>query len=593
MTRADLRVGFRVPSARFVVATPARARLAARYDLQSVDLLYFVVLVGALIFVHELGHFVWAKAFGVKVLRFSVGFGPKLLGTRIGDTEYVLAAFPLGGYVKMLGESPADVIEPDDHPRSFGAQPLWKRVIIVLAGPAMNLVFPLGLFFLVYLGENELTPPTVGTVFPEMPADGRLLPGDRILAVDSDPISSFEELTAHIRESPERPVRLFVARDGVVHQEIVTPTRAMRLLDLERSEVVGRIGIVPHEPTNQVGVVPGSPAEAAGLRTFDLVLSVNGQPVSAWRELDDAFRDQRSAVPVTYLRPTRNPEALGGLAALDLFDARVAQITPSPGAGSGALRAGLEPADLYVRHVRVGSAEAELGLRPGDRLVSVDGRPIRLFASLVATLEDPNGGARRLQWRHGSTLREGELRLPREVGINEHGQRFERVALGMEGGAALRVGEPVENPSPLRSAAVRAWESTREMVSLTLYSVVRLLQGRLGVETLGGPLMIFDVAGQAAREGGNSYLKLMAFVSVNLGLINLLPVPLLDGGHLLFFLIEAITRRPVPRRVRTIASYVGLVLLLALMALALKNDLRRRFEEPTPAVTRIQAPETE
>ncbi|HJL28027.1 MAG TPA: site-2 protease family protein, partial [Polyangiaceae bacterium LLY-WYZ-15_(1-7)] len=113
------------------------------------DLVYFVVLVGALIFVHELGHFVWAKAFGVKVLRFSIGFGPKIAGGRLGETEYVLAAFPIGGYVKMLGENAADVVREEDRPRSFGAQPLWKRVVIVLAGPAMNLVFPLALFFLV------------------------------------------------------------------------------------------------------------------------------------------------------------------------------------------------------------------------------------------------------------------------------------------------------------------------------------------------------------------------------------------------------------------------------------------------------------
>jgi regulator of sigma E protease len=552
-----------------------------------VDLVYFVVLVGALIFVHELGHFVWAKAFGVKVLRFSVGFGPKLIGTRLGDTEYVLAAFPFGGYVKMLGESPADVIDPADHARSFGAQPLWKRVVIVLAGPMMNLVFPLAVFFLVFLGGNELTPPTIGTVYPTLAADGRLLPGDRVLAVGFDTISSFEELTQAVRRSPNRPLRLFVARGGIVHQEIVTPSEVTRTLDLERAEIVGRLGVVPHEPTNLVGVIPGSPAEAAGLRTFDLVLSVAGRPVSAWRELDDAFREQRSAVPVTYLRPTRHADALGGLGAIELFQPHVAHVTPQPGAGSGALRAGLEPADLYVRHVRAGSAEAALGLRAGDRLVSLDGRPVRLFASFLSEIESSGGRAHRLQWRHGDTLREGELRWPREVGTNEHGQRFERVVIGLEGGSPLRVGDPVPNPSPVRSAAVRAWESTGEMVSLTLFSVVRLLQGRLGVETLGGPLMIFDVAGQAAREGSTSYLTLMAFVSVNLGLINLLPVPLLDGGHLVFFLVEAVTRRPVPRRVRTIASYVGLFLLLALMALALKNDLTRRFGD-APRATEVR-----
>ena len=552
------------------------------------DLVYFVVLVGALIFVHELGHFVWAKAFGVKVLRFSIGFGPKIAGGRLGETEYVLAAFPIGGYVKMLGENAADVVREEDRPRSFGAQPLWKRVVIVLAGPAMNLVFPLALFFLVYLGEGQLTPPVVGTVYPHRPADGRLLPGDRVLAVDGEPIATFEELTAIVRDRPGETLTLTLERDGEEVEQPITPQASRRLLELERIEEVGRLGIVPHHATPVVGVLPGTSAHQAGLRTFDTIIAAEGRAVDRWIDLEHALAGRLRTVPVTYLRPEPVREPLGGLVAVEVFGARVAALQSGGHAQGAAARAGLEAADLYVRSVDRGSAEAELGLRPGDRIATLDGRPVRQWATLLEDLRASRGAAHALGWRRGDTLHHGTLRLAREEGVTEHGQPFERVRVGMRHWVPMRVDPGVENPRPVLHAAERAWASTEEMVSLTVYSVLRLLQGRLGVESLGGPLVIFDAAGKAAREGATNYLKLMAFISVNLGLINLLPIPLLDGGHLLFFLVEGVTRRPVPKRIRGWAALAGLVLLIALMILALKNDLQRRFGAAPPSPTPIE-----
>jgi regulator of sigma E protease len=146
------------------------------------DFVYFIVLVGVLIFVHESGHFLWAKLFGVRVLTFSLGFGPRIAGFSRGGTDYVLAAIPLGGYVRMLGEDPHDDITGDEEGQSFKAQVLWKRIIIVFAGPMMNLMFPVALYFVVFLGTTTLSPPIVGDVFPGQPAEGKLKPGDRVLA---------------------------------------------------------------------------------------------------------------------------------------------------------------------------------------------------------------------------------------------------------------------------------------------------------------------------------------------------------------------------------------------------------------------------
>src|SRR4051812_44035030 len=152
---------------------------------------YFILLVGVLVFVHELGHLVWAKYFGVRVLKVSLGFGPRLAGFRRGETEYVISALPLGGYVRMLGENPWDEVRPKDADRSFANLNLFRRFVIVLAGPVMNLAFPILLYFVVFLGDDKLTPATVGIVFPDRPAYGKLVPGDVVTAIDDDAVSTF------------------------------------------------------------------------------------------------------------------------------------------------------------------------------------------------------------------------------------------------------------------------------------------------------------------------------------------------------------------------------------------------------------------
>jgi regulator of sigma E protease len=547
------------------------------------DVVYFVVLVGALVFVHELGHFALAKIFGVKVLRFSVGFGPKIVGFSSNGTEYVLAVIPLGGYVKLLGDAPHDVVPKGEKDQSLGAQPVWRRSLIVAAGPAMNLLFPLLLFFLVHLGDDLQTPATIGTVFPERPADGRLLPGDRVVAVDGDAIETFDQLRRVVRDHPRQPLALTVEREGQRHTVVLTPVATQRALELGRSEEVGRLGIDPYHRLAVVGVQPGSAAHQAGLRSFDRIVAVAGEPVDRWIDLQRALEGRRGAVPLTYLRGER--VSLGGLAELEIHRPRVANVRAPAGRGSLTLRSGIESGELYVREVIAGSAEDELGLRPGDRLVSIDGRPLRIWASFLAALEAEPDEPHELVWRRGTQLHRGTLRLPRDRGVTEHGLPYERIRVGVRPWLPARSEPLVETPNRIVHAAQRAVERTGEMLSLTFYSVLRLVQGRLSVESLGGPLTIFDAASDAAREGATNYLVLMAFISVNLAVLNLLPIPLLDGGHLLFYLVEAVTRREVPVRLRARAALMGLILLVALTLLAVSNDLRRAFSSDEPTTT--------
>jgi len=551
------------------------------------DFVYFIVLVGVLVFVHELGHFTVAKLSGVTVQRFSLGFGPRLTGFRLGETEYVIALIPLGGYVRMLGERPFDVVSRDDASKSFQHQPLLRRMAIVFAGPAMNLVLPLGLFFIVSLGDATLSPANVGTVFPGRPADGRLLPGDEILSVDGEPVSTFREVSRAVDGSVGRPLTLHLRRGGQELDEVIVPVLTRSVRELGRVEERGRVGIMPHHPMPVVGVLaPRGAAAQAGLRTFDRILTVSGESVDRYIDLARALERRRGAiVPLTYLRPRRVTGALGGLAELEIYTPRVATLSLASQGSDVALAAGIEPSDLYVRSVRVGSAEQAAGLRPGDRIVALDGRPVRLWSTFLLDLRAGGGVTHDLLYRRGSTLHAVRYRLPVERGVTAEGQRYDRYSIGLEHWMPLRLDPGVPNPHRLADAFRGAFERTREMVELTVLSVVRLLQGEVSMRSIGGPLTIFDVAGSAARSGLPDYLTVMAFISVNLGLINLLPIPLLDGGHLLFFLLEAVRRRRVSRRTSEYASWVGLVLLLLLMGLALRNDIERHWPSDSQETT--------
>jgi len=550
--------------------------------------LSFIVALGLLIFIHELGHFMWARFFGVRILKFSLGFGPKIAGFTRGGTEYVVSAFPLGGYVRMLGESPRDEIPEQERGRAFSEQPLFKRMVIVFAGPLMNLLFPLALFFVVFLGDSEMTPAVIGTVFPDRPADGVLRPGDRVLRAVGEPLTTFYELARIIHAHPEEPVELVIERHDERRTLTVTPALVRTRLPLDRVEEVGRIGIKPHHPLAVVGVMsPSSPAAAARLHTFDRVIAAGGRPVERWTDLEESIGHNRGAmVPVTYMRPTRVEGALDGLAVLEIYEPHVATLTPEPGPGNGLTRAGLEPADLYVSRVTARSVDDDSGVRPGDRLVSLDGRAIRLWATFVEDVEVNPERSHELIWRRGDqqVTRRYRLRAARSVTEDPADQRVlvmdletDRQYGTLSHWRPTVLDPPIPNPSPVLYAMAQALRVTTELVELTVFSVVRLVSGRLSVRAIGGPLRVLEATGTAAREGPLNYLSLMAFISINLGLINLLPIPMLDGGHLLFFFIEAVARRPVSARLREYASLVGLVLLILLMVLAFKNDIERQW----------------
>ena len=552
------------------------------------DFVYFIILVSSLIFVHEFGHFLFAKAFGVKVLTFSLGFGPKVLRLRGRETEYCISLLPLGGYVRMLEESKNDLVLPEDRKRTFESLAAYKRVMIVLAGPVMNLVFPVLLYFSVFVGDGPFLPPTIGIVLPRHPAEGKLVPGDRVMAVNGEEVGTFDEVKRIVSKNPGKPVRFTIFRDNRhVEVEVVAEDTVERR-ELDLTERVGTVGIQPSSPAPVIGVSsPESPAYRAGLRTFDYITSVGGQPVRRYMDLEAVLdEDVGETLPVTYLRPTSVPDALGGLADMAVFEAGVVALTPDPNGTNLLERTGIELADLYVSVIPPDSYLHKAGLRPGDKILRLDEEAVpawSTFRERVFALPDRQHRIDYQAARDGR-VRSGEFQMRREDFTDEHGQTFARYVLPIQHWTPVAKEERVDHPAPFRYALSKAVDETVDVTKLVLVGLVRLVQGRVSLKSLSGPITIYQVAGEEGRKGADYFIWAMAVISINLGLFNLLPIPVLDGGHLLFLAIEGVLRRKVPLRVRELSHIVGMAILLGLMVLAFKNDVEKRWDAITGQV---------
>jgi regulator of sigma E protease len=543
------------------------------------DPIYFVVLLSVLIFVHELGHFLAAKALDVKVTRFSIGFGPRIFAITRGETEYQVAWIPLGGYVKMAGDL-GDDSATEDQARGFLAQAPWKRALIVGAGPLASLGFPLILYFILFLGFPQAIDVTTGypmrtssrvaSLEPGMPAMlGGVRAGDLVTSVDGVQVKTFEDLRRAMETKGGKEVAVGLERDGHPLQLRILAAPSEEG-DPDKSR--GRLGVSPKPRAPLVGVPTGSVAERAGLRTFDRILTVDGQPVSDLVSLERRLdAEKNDVVRVEALR--RTAAELPGVEAV--VPERIHAEIPRQ-AGQGLAVLGVELPDLYAGRLAPGSSVEVAGLQPGDRMTSVDGQPVASFTALHDKLVSLRRTPFRLGWLHQGQERSAEveqrpldpkdvagakgldlgLRTPFDASANER-LLFDVVHLG---------------PGSALVASVRKLGDT---VGNVAGNLALLVTGRVPFSMLGGPIMLYGIASQSAQLGLGVFLLTMALISVNLGLLNLLPIPVLDGFGLLSAFWEWVRRRPIPMRAREIANIFGLAVLVLLMLAVFKNDIAR------------------
>ncbi len=435
---------------------------------------YALILLGILIFVHELGHFLFAKLVDVKVLKFSLGFGPKVLGKKYGETEYLISSVPLGGYVKMLGEESGDEISAEDRARAYNSQPVGKRMLIVFSGPVFNILFAALVFTLISASGVPVPYPDIGKVAEDSPAArAGFATGDRVLAVDGKAVKGWDELESFISKSKGEPLLFTIRRGEAVKELSVTPEKKTEKDIFGESKEVWNFGISPLLYPDVGEVTQGSPAGKAGLQKGDRIVEIEGTALKTWQDM-------------------------------------TAVIHESPG----------RPLKFRIKR--------------GDRLIEV-----------IITPE-----------KNTLTLPGGEKKEIGLIGVRPLGNDFIK-----------RYG-PAE---AVRFGVMRTWDVS----VLTVVSIVKLIQRIIPAETIGGPILIFQMAGQQAAHGALSFFTFLAVISINLGVLNLLPIPMLDGGHGLFLLIEAVRRKPLSEKVIMIAQRTGLALIITLMIFAFYNDIMR------------------
>lgn len=545
------------------------------------SVVFFFLMVGALVMIHEFGHFLAAKLLDFRVLRFSLGFGRPLVRFARGETEYQLSLIPLGGYVRILGEDSQDEVPIEHARRSFHAKPILQRLVVVFAGPAANLILPVFIYFVFFAGQTRLPAAVVGDVLGDSPAArAGIEPGDRVVSVQGTSVRYWEELETVVRQNIGKELRFRFERGDREFERYIRPLQQTVRTRDGLATTQGLIGITQSPFPPLVGVVdPSSPAGHAGLQTSDLIVSIDGEPIKNWSTLR-AKLDRRHRLNIVYLRGTPIP----GLPLVRLLSARFADLVPETRIdeeGRLSSYTGLSPAEMFVTRVDPGSPADLAGLRPGDLITTLDGEPVSHWMILDQRLQSRPDHTWKIGWKRYSTDpgrvvdMSATLTQVRRRLFDEYGNTVERLVFGASSDSERAAGELVPIRGRFSYAASKAVQRTGETIAAMVSGFWSILAGNAPRESVGGPLMMFRVASVSGHKGWRTFLLMMALISVNLGLINLLPIPVLDGGHVLLFAVEAFLRKPLSNRTRERVHLAGLAVVGIITILALRNDVMR------------------
>lgn len=568
---------------------------------------HFLLLLVPLVLFHELGHFLVARWMGVRVLSFSIGFGPVVAAWNKDGTEYAIRALPLGGFVRMLGDDPTG--GDDDGPPapdSFAAKPVWRRSLIVAAGPIANLLLPIAILFGgSMISDGQVVSSRIGTVLPGGPADqAGLRSGDRVLAIDDEPTPTFMDLRRVVTARPGKRVTAVVERDGKQETLWLEPEarRDMRLPEIGVIDTVGRIQVLPDGQAAIVQVRPDGPAFAAGLRSGERIIEVDGKATRRSWELQAALIAAKGRDVTLRVAPPRHEAPLDEAAIKahdgelhDLAAARDVHLRAAP-----MMELGLEPAQRVVGYLEADSPAVSAGLRVGDEVLAIDGDPVGSFLSvherlrkrfddaraddaarglegdvLLAHIRAGLGDPYMLTIRRAEAAAARELQVPLAVAVVLDATGRPKLRFGAGPMQRYEAPELIDNPAPLTYAAHQTADEMQEALRVTLLTVAGLFRGHVPVKEVGGPIFMAQLASRTADLGWGYFFKLMVWLSINLAILNLLPIPIADGGHLFFLAIEAVRREPVSLRTRMVAAYVGMTFLGLLFVVVMKNDVQR------------------
>ena len=540
----------------------------------------FFILLGLLIFVHELGHFAVAKFCGVRVEVFSLGFGKKILQHKRGDTVYCISMIPLGGYVKMFGDDPSKEVDPDQKKYSFLDKSVGQRIAIVLAGPLMNLFFAVFLFMAIAIVGDDVPGTKLGDVATDSSAFiAGFRSGDRILRINSESVENWNQIQKAIHESVDRPLDFTLQREGEKDQLKITATPEAgdneNILSVQQR--VGRIeGLQLESLAPIVGLTSTSSLAAqAGIKPLDIILKINGNEVRYFRSLEEqltqAFESDQKLELVVQAHGEKSQE-----------ERKISlEIETIPSSQSSMMEfLGLESAELYLWRIKDGSPADQAGLKVGDRLVALDGKPVNQWSEVLNQVKSyrPSQRGIDLTYRRGDQTQTITIVPELSKLMNPKGQEEQRYTVGVVSGFSFTPPEMVLQRTTAPLAVVREGiVKTGEWTGMIVMGLVKLVQGDVSPRNIGGVITIGRFASHSFEAGLSAFLKMMSIISINLFLINLLPVPVLDGGHLLFFSIEALRGAPLSMRKMEIAQQVGLFLLMGLMAYAFFNDINNLF----------------
>ena len=544
------------------------------------SLIYFILLLGGLIFFHELGHYVMARLSGVHVVTFSIGFGSPIVRWTRKGTEYVIAMIPLGGYVRLLGGEPGEEVPEELRAQSFMEQDLWRRFWIVAGGPLFNMILPFFVFFGLGLSSNQMLPAMVGTIAPGGPADkAGLQSGDKITRIGDSQVHYWWQLVDKISGSPGEELGIEYERGGERFEASLVPdtVEVVRAREIGAIDTVGRIQVSPDYALPIVWIPDGSIAHKSGLRTGDRVLAVGSQSTERWVEVAALLREQAGRpFPVTVLRAAESLSADARPATLELklaAEPLTFQVVPESG-----LDLGIESAEFRVNEIEAGSPAEKSGLKVGDLVLELDGRAFGSWPYFERVLLNGGPIAHTLRVRRGGEIL--DLKLLLEERVEKTDIKIDRkiTLFGASNRSLYAMVSLIPNEHRFSYAVHRMVNDSWDAIRMTVLGIAGLFVGKLSYKEMGGPIMIYNLASGTEKRGWEYFFRIMVILSINLGLINLFPIPVLDGGHIMFILLEAVRRKPISLRARQVATYVGLGLILMLMILVFKNDIDRNWD---------------